>query len=149
MIKTFILFKSKNTVESQKNGTGESYRVYYYEDKWEVFESFFNCVTIQRCLLVIHWTWENEIYFSDFLPSLLSQPSNFISTTEIIHSKMSYTGVLLWCSGLRIQHYNCSGLGNCCGMGSILGSETSIYCGSSQKITYYITRVSEVLFAHL
>ena len=36
-------------------------------------------------------------------------------------------------SGLRIQHYNCSGLGPCCGVGLVPGLGTSTCCGPGIK----------------
>ena len=43
----------------------------------------------------------------------------------IIIIKISDAGVLLQCSGLRIQHCHRSGLGQCCGIGLIPGPGTS------------------------
>ena len=41
-------------------------------------------------------------------------------------------GVPLWGSWLRVQRCHCSGLGRCCGVGSIPGLETSTCLGCSQ-----------------
>ena len=42
-------------------------------------------------------------------------------------------GVPLWCSGLRIQHYYCSGFGHCGGVGSIPDPGTSTYAANMAK----------------
>ena len=47
--------------------------------------------------------------------------------------EISVRGVFLWCSGLRIWHCHCSGLGNCCGVGLIPVPGTSIYCRCGLK----------------
>ena len=39
-----------------------------------------------------------------------------------------------WHSRLRIWHCHCSGLGSCCGVGSVLGTGTSSCCGHNQKL---------------
>ena len=36
-----------------------------------------------------------------------------------IHNSTHYSGVPLWHSRLRIWHCHCSGLGHCCGIGSL------------------------------
>ena len=43
-------------------------------------------------------------------------------------------GAALWCSGLRIQHCHCSGVGHCHGMGLIpgLGTSTCYRCGKKK-----------------
>ena len=42
-------------------------------------------------------------------------------------------GVLLWCSGLRIQHCHCSSWGCCCGTGSVSGPGTCMCHRHGQK----------------
>ena len=39
----------------------------------------------------------------------------------------------LWCSRSRIRHCHCFGSGDCCGVGSIPGPGTSMFCGRGQK----------------
>ena len=96
-----------------------------------------------------------HIYFSAVVPH---QPCNFGSLFFAVVSRMTpkenfvtfslfvivkhmpslklKLGVLGWLSGLRIQHCPCSGLGHCCGVGSLPGLGTSTWhgCGEKNKI---------------
>ena len=47
--------------------------------------------------------------------------------------KNSMSGVPLWCSRLRIQHFQCSSLGPCFGTGLIPGHGISTCCRCGQK----------------
>ena len=57
----------------------------------------------------------------------------FIHPNFDMHLKIKL-GVLLWHSGLRIQHCHCSSLGRCCGMSLVPGPSTSSCLTHSQKI---------------
>ena len=58
--------------------------------------------------------------------SLQQQPQYPVYSQKLL-------GVPLWCSGLRIQHCQCSGLGCCCGISSIPGLGTSRCLRLGQK----------------
>ena len=53
--------------------------------------------------------------------------------TMLLSNKVDFTGVLLWCSSLRVQHCHCSGLGRHCGMGLIPGPGISACMGIAKK----------------
>ena len=61
-----------------------------------------------------------------------SAKSPYCMMPTICHSGKGKIGVLLWCSGLRIQHCHGSGLNCCCGTGLILGSGTFTCHGCGQ-----------------
>ena len=55
-------------------------------------------------------------------------------------------GVLLWHSGLRIWCCPSSGLGQCHGMGSVLGPGTSTSCNYGQKIFFVQVGHTDTLY---
>ena len=67
---------------------------------------------------------------------------NFVTKTGVTTFR-DKKGVLLWCSGLRIWCCHCSGLGCCCGAGSISGPGTSICHRHGLYIYIYIYRERE------
>ena len=57
--------------------------------------------------------------------------------------KTNIAGVPLWCSGLKIQHCHCSGLGHCSGTGSTSGAGAST--GTSEKKSISSQQIISVL----
>ena len=66
---------------------------------------------------------------------------NFMSilkSVEKLLDRKKYLGSSLWRSTLRIQRCHCSGLGHCCGAGSIPDSGTSACCMCGKKKKRYL-----------
>ena len=76
--------------------------------------------------------WRLNLSFSVYLEKIMF----FKKITWETLGKTSFSGVPLWCSGLRIQHCHCSDSGNCWGTGSTPGPEASKCHGHGQKKSF-------------
>ena len=81
------------------------------------------------------WSLESGVYSLGSNIWALSLTFTSLSFSFIIYEIRG--GVPLWLSGLRIQCCHCSSLGQCCGVGSVLGLGASICCGTAKKRKIY------------
>ena len=86
--------------------------------------------------------WTGKIInFYFFFPLLTHFCNKFYF---LFFSSIKVCWVPLWYSRLRILNCNCSGLGNCCGLASIPGSELLHALGMAQKKGHFLTKMKKM-----